>query len=141
MADNFDVAAQTLPGGNVNQPASGTYGDVASLDKLKASFPQPPTTPNGSLPTKPMPQPQTGSIPTPQAGGLPPGLLAPTDLPHVPSSTPLQGPPVAPVLNAQTDRQKRLAIIDSLLQDPNTAEVTREWAGHVKDALIHGSAR
>lgn len=138
MADTFDVTQQTNPGGNVNKPASGSYGDVANLDELKKALPQAPTTPSGPLSTQPMPTPQTGSIGTPPQG-LPPGILAPTSRPDIPASTPMAAPPSA--ATPQSDRQRRLAIVDALLQAPNTSEVTREWAQHVKDALISGSTR
>jgi hypothetical protein len=141
MADTFDIAKQTLPGGNTNKPASGTYGDQKNLDDLKASFPQAPSMPgSASGGPAPMPTPPSGGgVSTAPAPGLPSALLAPTTRPGTPVGTPLGAPPVNPVQAAATARQRNMAVLDALVNDPNVSTTTREWARSVMGNLIKGS--
>lgn len=140
MADTTDVTQQTNAGGNVNTPASGTYGEAASLDRLKAALPTPPGAGPGSSSghPAPMPVPQPSGIARPPQG-LPQAMFAPTKRPDVPVSTPLPAAPVNPMAAAQTQRQKNLALVDALVNDPSTSEGTRQWAQMVRDRLIQGS--
>lgn len=141
MADSFDIAKQTLPGGNTNKPASGTYGDQKNLDDLAASFPKAPSQPGSvSGPGAPMPLPPSGGgMSTAPSPGLPPELMGPTTRPNVPVGTPLAAPPINPVQAAATARQKNLAILDALTNDPNVSVATREWARTAMENLIQGS--
>lgn len=139
--DTFDIAKQTLPGGNVNRPASGAYGDQKNLDDLAKSFPQAPSMPgSASGAPAPMPLPPSGGgVSTAPSPGLPPALLAPTQRPDTPVNTPLAAAPVNPVQAAATARQKNLAILDALVSDPNVSSATREWARTAMENLIQGS--
>lgn len=142
--DNFDVTKQPMPGGGVNKPASGSYGDKANLDRLAQSFPKvdaPQSAGPGGMAPMPTP-PSGGGVSSPPAPGLPSGLLAPTTRPDVPVSTPLvSGPPPNPVLSASTSRQRNMAILDALVADPTVSEATREWARINLQNLIQGSRR
>jgi len=142
MTDTFDITQQPTAGGGVNAPSSGTYGEKASLDRLQRSFPAaspgagPQVTPGGP---PPMPQPSPGQVST-APEGLPAGLLSPTQRPDVPAYTPLPaGPPPNPVQMSQTDRQRNLAVLDSLVHDPNVSDVTREWALTLISKLVSRS--
>lgn len=141
-ADTTDISKMALPSGNVNTPASGTYGEGAALERLKAQLPGTASVggPTPSDPTAPMPTPPIGPMGSPPAGGLPPALLAPTQRPDVPVSTPLQDPMAMGMPAPQTGRQRNLAILDALANNPDVSETTREFARLMMDRLI-GSSR
>ncbi|HYF46826.1 MAG TPA: hypothetical protein VD926_11490, partial [Acidimicrobiales bacterium] len=99
-----EVEKQPLPGGNVNQPASGTYGEGVALDRLKKQFPsaaggegegglQPSAPPQidptkvGGTPPDLGGRPDTGGAAPPP--GIPAAILHPTQEPNVPVGTPL----------------------------------------------------
>lgn len=136
MAEIPLEADKTASAVNVGQPASGTYGEKTDLANLQKSLPASPGGPEAQQPPGPM-SPSPVNAPTPQREGrpptgaaLPPGIpspiLAPTDMPHVPVSTPLSQ---ATDLGASpTGAQQRLAILDALTQDPNVSKETKEWA-------------
>jgi len=113
---------------NVMKPASGTYGDVADLDRLKGQLDLPGTE-SGSGPTQPAPAPPPGA---PQGQGVPPSptgvpsvLMGPTSSPDVPASTPLS---LGPTPTAVNGAQARLKALDALSNNPQASEATREWA-------------
>lgn len=133
----------------VNQPASGTYGEKADANKLKASLPQAQPGPAGpAAPAGPPPMPQAPIAPvSPDRGrpgtsaAVPPGvpsvLAAPTTQPDVPVATPLAGPVAPPVgPGAAAPDQARLAILDRLSNDPSVSPDTREWAKTVLGLLL-----
>jgi hypothetical protein len=139
-ADMTDISKMPLPGGNVNSPASGTYGEGVALERLKQQLPEaPPTppTPGGGMP--PMQSPGVRPASGPPSPGLPPALLAPTARPSIPPATPLapMGGPVMPV----TGQQRRMQMLDALATSPNVSDETREWAQLLMDHLIASSAR
>jgi hypothetical protein len=89
-----------------------------------------------------MPTPGVGPVPAGPPPGVPAGILKPTMRPDVPASTPLvQGPPPNPVLQAQTARQRNMAVLDGMVNDPNTSEATKEWARNLIEHLIGMSKR
>lgn len=140
MSD-FNISdAGNNPAG-INRPASGTYGEKAAQSRLEAALPGPiaPTGPGGQA-APAMPNPGMGQ-PSSAPAGLPPALLRPTDRPDVPASTPLAAPPVNPVAAAQSGRQRRLAILDALSNDPKASDETRRWAQMQVKNLIDGSAQ
>ena len=142
--DTTDVTKMPLPGGNVNSPASGTYGEKAALERLKSQLPgvDAGAGPTASNPAAPMPTPPAGAgISNSPPPGVPSGIMAPTSRPDVPVSTPLQQGPVSPLAGAQTGNQQRLAILDSLANSPNVSDSTREWAQSLVQSLIKRSSR
>lgn len=131
---------------SVTQPASGTYGESADLERLKASLPAGsvggPAAPAPKAPpisTEPVtqPQPTPGGRPpgSPPPPGLPSVLAAPTDRPEVPVSTPLAMPQMGTPAIADP-RQARLAILDALVTNPGVSPETREWAQTVIHVLL-----
>lgn len=140
MSDTTDISKMALPGGNVNAPASGTYGEGAALQRLKEQLPAvEQTAQEPGMSGAPMPTPPSGaSMPSQPPAGLPSAILSPSTRPDVPVSTPL-GVPSMPV--ADTGRQKRMAMLDALENDPNASAATKEWAGTVRRALIQGSTQ
>lgn len=129
-----------LPGaGSVSQPASGTYGAGAAVDKLKQGMGlqptqgEPPPGPNIST-TPGAAKPQVSSGPF----GLPPAITAPTQQPNTPVSTPLAAP-VNPVAQAGMPSQQRIALLDMLSRNPDVSDATREWAQTVVAKLIEAS--
>jgi len=143
MTDTFDITQQPTPA-NVNKPSSGTYGETASLDRLKQALPGIDSAPGQSMnsPQAPMPTPPGGGTAGPPMPGVPEGLFAPTQRPDVPVGTPLQVPGVAaPAAMAQTSRQRNLAILDSIANDPNVSDETRGWAEDFMSKLIRASAQ
>lgn len=139
MADLPEVNKLPLDGPSPNKPASGTYGENAAVAQLQAQLPpvqeRPPTAalpPITSTPARPLGDPPR----TPE--GLPPGLVAPTRFPDVPVATPLAAPPVNPVAAAQSGREARLLVLQSLASAPNVSAVTREWAQTLVQAYLRG---
>jgi len=126
---------EKAPVGNpVNQPASGTYGDKANLDRLESNLPDPtpgsPGDPNAAAGAPPIDtQGVTNVRSNRDAAGLP-GLPAPiltkSDRPNSPAGrTPLdRGNPTAAV----SPSQKRLALATMLAESPDVSEETRELA-------------
>lgn len=124
-----DVIEQLPAGGSPNQPASGTYGEVADLDRLKQALP----VPQGPTAPSPTPMPAGGGRP-PVPGptpGLPQGILAPSRQPGVPVQTPLeQGFQPAQTRSAQVVQQ-----LHAVMRDPNVSDMTREFAELLLDRL------
>ena len=132
-----DVLAQVPAGGGVNKPASGTYGEGAALERLKAQLPiLPQGDPQGGpAAPPPMPAPGMGGAPPPAPPGLPQALLAPSAHPGTPVSTPLQMPaPIPP-----SGREQAILALQNMAQDPAASEESREWAGAVLNKLIRAS--
>lgn len=130
MAELANVIDQMPAGGGVSTPASGTYGEGAATERLKATLPgMDPTQTQAQAPT-----PMTGGGPAPQqtAPGLPRGLMAPTRQPDVPVSTPLAGPQVL----VGSPPEQRMRLLEALVADPDVSEDTKEFAtillGHYK---------
>jgi hypothetical protein len=139
-ADMTDINKMPLPGGNVNSPASGTYGEGVALERLKQQLPEPSAPPmpsGGGMPPMQSPgvRPATGA----PAPGLPPALLAPTSRPNVPAATPLA--PMGGQMMPATGQQRRMQLLDALATSPNVSDETREWAQLLMDHLIASSAR
>lgn len=125
--DASDINKMPMPGGNVNAPASGTYGEGAALENLKRQLPSTPSPgPSTQNPVAPMPTPRLGGMAPAPTPGVPSALLAPTSRPDVPVSTPLAG---GPMPMSQSAAQRRLAVLDALANNPDVSEATREWAG------------
>lgn len=132
----------------VNQPASGTYGEQAELEKLKQSLPagavgQPPAptaAPPAPLSTDTIAPPSTAAGRPPSGAAIPPGIssaiFAPTQHPEVPGNTPLAPTPAGPLAGAQTPAQGRLLILDMLANNPDVSPATREWAQMMVRALV-----
>jgi hypothetical protein len=140
MADAPNVTEQVPAGGGVNEPASGTYGAGADLERIQQRLPG--MSGGGEAPT-PAPLPPVGSPSGSPMGPPPPylapGLLRPSSRPGVPVGTPLEGPPLNPVAAAGTGMQQRLALAQSLAEDPNVSESTRELAQRIVQLLIERS--
>jgi hypothetical protein len=133
---------QALPGGGINSPASGTYGEKASLQRLEQSLPKAaPPGPGQEQGAPVAPLPNTSPAPRPQPGAVPAGILSPSTMPDVPQSTPLAGIPANPMVAAQTARQRRLSALDAWISNPATSPETKEWAQTWRDKLIRLSAR
>lgn len=142
MSD-FDIAQQPSPVG-VGKPGSGTYGEGAALDRLKEQLPSPAAPGAGPMPQGPggMPMPAPGAGPAPKPAGLPAAIMAPTARPDVPIQSPLDPvAPVNPVQAAQTSRQRNMAALDALVNDPAVSAVTREWAAGMIQLLVKESTR
>lgn len=119
-------------GTSVNQPESGTYGEKADVNKLKASLP--PMGPGQATPglePSPMPQPTPG-VPA-QEGGRPPN--AP---PGVPGALFAGGPPTPaeqPNAPSASPEAARITLLEQLASSEEVSEVTREWAKLILEAL------
>jgi len=134
MNESPDVLEQVPAGGGMNKPASGTYGEKAELAALQQALPIGDAPPEPDV--QPAPSPMGSARPT-ATSGLPPGLLAPTQRPDVPVSTPLAGlGPADPLAGAADVRQKRLLLLDALSQSEEVSPETREFAALLKQKLI-----
>jgi hypothetical protein len=130
---------------SVNAPASGPYGEGAALQRLQDALPkaQPsPTAPSGPPMPSVSPEPAQPTSPQregrpPSGAALPPGvpspILAPTDRPDVPVSTPLASQSATPSLSAA---QQRLQILDLLAESPGVSPTTQAWAQMVRRVII-----
>lgn len=129
--DSPDVVSAAPPGGNVNKPESGTYGDVTELERLQSALPgAQPQQPNQLRPLAPM-----APMPAPaQTGGLPRAIFDPSTQPDVPVSTPLAAP--TPV--AGTATEQRIQLLDAYARDPSFSEETRQFFARYRDRLIRG---
>lgn len=116
---------------SVNQPASGTYGEGAALDRLKASLPaMDPAVPTNAGPA-PMPPPQAV---LPQSGGRP--TNAPMGIPGVVlGGGAAPGPANTPVAPAPNPQAARLTLLEGLATSQDVSETTRQWAQAVLEAL------
>ena len=137
--DQPDVIEQ-LPssGPAVNQPTSGSYGDVADLDRLKSQLNLPGT--GAATPASGPAAPPPGMPPGPPPGAMKPGrvpdiLMSPTDRPDIPVSNPLNGPAGMSPAAAVNAAQKRLQLLDFLATSDNVSPETQQWARMVRDAL------
>lgn len=134
MAQPVDVLEQLPAGGNVSKPSSGTYGETAALDRLKAELPGGDPTQSRAIAPAPMPPgpamgPGGGATP----GDLPPGILAPTRRPGEPTMSPLSpGPPPM----ATADPERRIQLLHAIAADQSLSPVTREFAQRFLDSLI-----
>lgn len=137
MADMPDVTQLPAPkGGNVNTPQSGVYGEKAALERLKQDLPMPQQPTDQPPQPGPMPQPSTGAgVSNAMGPGVPQAIMAPTQRPDVSVNTPLSQP-VDPMANAQSQRQKRLVVLDALESSPNTSDTTREWIRNYRRQLL-----
>lgn len=146
MPDVPDIGKVPTGPGNVNKPASGTYGEKTELANLKASLPpmDPNAGPGGQKaqlpPIKPMVTPTPGNLGGRPAGasappGVPAPIVAPTTRPEVPVTTPLSDSVAAPVPDLDA-AGRRLQILDLLANSPDVSESTREWASRVLKALV-----
>jgi hypothetical protein len=139
--DSPDVT-QLPQTGSVQAPDSGTYGVKAAVERLMQGMspaPAPGDTSQQAPPVSTMPG---GAKPQASAGpfGLPAAITAPTQEPNVPVATPLAAPS-NPVAAAGDNMQKRLAWLDMLARDPDTSDVTREWAQNFMAKLISRTAQ
>lgn len=146
-----EIDKTPIPGGPVNQPASGTYGEKAATSRLKSQLPPMP----GGVPGEGAGPPGAGggspvSLPAPGPGpvapgaespipGVPAGIIRPTSRPGVPVNSPFDPSAGSPMPPSMTPSQERLNILDALSQHPDP-EVS-EWASLVKEALIAGSTQ
>lgn len=133
MESTPDVLEQVPAGGGVNKPESGTYGEKTELAALQQALPEAePIAPQPEM--QPTPGPTGGGVPVPPAG-LPRGLMAPTNRPDVPVSTPLAGPAADPMAGAADARERRLRYLEILSSHPDASPELREWAETVKRKL------
>lgn len=143
MSDIIDK--EPVPaGGNVNKPSSGTYGEKASVERLKSQLPQVQPGPLGgggpaggqggqglTSPPGPGPRPQpTEQSPIP---GIPAPIFDQTDRPNVDVNTPLVEGNAGPA----TPSQGALRVIDSLRQDPDPE--VQEFAEMLFEFLLQAS--
>lgn len=143
MSDYTTVAEQTLPGGQgVNAPSSGTYGQGAALERLKQSLPKAQTPGPGAETGAPVsPLPRTSPADPSGPAGVPPAIMAPTSRPDVPAMTPLALPAANPMSDASSWRQRNLAMLDALANDPTRSPTTREWASGALAKLVRASVQ
>lgn len=128
-------------GGGVNSPASGTYGEKADLSRLQQQLPAPtpggtagPATPSLPSVSQTPVRPQSPAAPGASAPpGVPAALLAPTNRPYEPVTTP---PPGGMVPGAVSADQRRIQTLSMLAENPNVSDSTREWAGLLLRALL-----
>lgn len=130
-----------VPGGNVNEPASGTQGDKIDVERLRQALPPIPGTPSpgqgpGSGPVAPLPPRGAGPVgasPDSAVPGIPGPILDPTNRPGSPLDSPVSGVPGGGVPE-MTPQQDRMRIISALAQsdDPEV----REWAELVQQMLL-----
>jgi|SRR5579884_423357 len=149
-APNVNAAPPNQPGvPSVEGAPSGTYGEGAALDRLKASLPdvKPPLGKAGPAgpgikpfaPKTQAPSLTTGRPPVAQTPPNFPSVLAlPTQRPDVPVATPLAAPPGPPLGGAATRAQATLGILFQLAQSPDVSATTQAWATHVIGALLSG---
>lgn len=127
-----------MPGPNVNQASSGTYGEKADLNKLKASLPPmqaQPAQAGGQAPVRPAST-MMASQPTMPTPNDP--LLHPTAMPDVPVNTPLQqSEPMDPW--TMPPDQRTLAILDLLASSDQVSQKTKVFAQAMKDRLARGN--
>tara|TARA_Y100000310_G_scaffold273461_1_gene288936 strand:- start:13070 stop:13513 length:444 start_codon:yes stop_codon:yes gene_type:complete len=143
MPVNSELEKTPTADTSVNEPASGTYGEKAELDRLRQSLPPmgPPAQQGvgGAAPVPPpgaqVPQRPDGR-PKNAPPGVPGGLLAPTSRPGVPLSQPMAPEQQPMPAKRQAADQQRLAILDALSSHPDVSAETREWAKLVVEALI-----
>lgn len=128
---NPDVVEQLPAGGNPNAPSSGTYGEEAALDRLKAALPN--SNPDQPQRVAPRPMPSTPSPVPPPAPGLPPGMFTPTAQPQTPISTPLTefGPQVP-----GSREEAIIQTLDLLTRSEDASETTKELARLILDRII-----
>lgn len=128
-----DVLEQVPVTGNPMKPTSGTYGDVATTDRLKQDLQLPPSSagpPGVEGAPPPMPgMPQGAKMPGSAPGVVPDVLMRPTQMPDVPASTPLGG--VQPQVESPQGRDARIAALKSLSVSPRVASATQQWAKEV----------
>jgi hypothetical protein len=129
-----DVVNQIPATGNPMEPQSGSYGQVADLDRLKQQLSVPGGPGAGASPTPPPPPgaPQGQGL-TPPPGGVPEVLMAPTTQPGVPPSTPLGGAP--PAVSAESGEQRRMEALVQLATSPGVSVATREMAKAVLNRM------
>lgn len=130
-----DIEKTPTANTSVNKPESGTYGERAALDELRASLPPM----EGQLPgvgegPSPMPSPSP-SLP-PGAGGRPqrlpagvPGVILAGDPGAVGAPAPTAPQPTVDPQSA------RLMLLQALATSPEVSEATREWAQLILEAL------
>jgi len=116
--------------GRQGAPASGTYGEGAQLDDLKAQLPPMEQHPEQSgAATAPLP-PMGGPMPQPApSGGLPAGIMSPSRRPSEPVGTPLSLPPPM----GTTGPEQRIQMLQAIVNDPTRDPVFREWAQGLLD--------
>lgn len=118
-----DVVEQVPAGGGLNRPESGVYGEDAAQQRLQSALPgMDAQQPQEVAPLPPMPEGPTPAIAPP--AGLPRGLLAPTRQPDVPVGTPLGQPQIF----VGSDIRRRIALLESLVSNPEVSAETQEWA-------------
>lgn len=130
---------------SVNKPASGTYGEKAELNRLRAALPQTQGGPGGPPAPGGAPGPSGGVSPMPGDPGrpsgstMPPGvpdvLGHPTERPGVPIGQPLAQGGESPVTQAESARDARRALLMALSQSPQVSDTTREWAQMILESV------
>ena len=139
MAEPLDVDKTPVPGGNVNKPSTGTYGEGAALDRLNRALPgaqqNPPPqapSPGAVAPVPPGGQGPRGKNPDSPVPGVPGAIFTDTDRPNVPVQSP--PPEVAgESIPSMREPEGRLQVIAALQQSPDPE--TREWANLVMEML------
>lgn len=134
---------------SVNKPASGTYGEKASLQRLRQELPMgaggAPGGPGGPAPIGAAP---IGGIPDtgggrPTGSQMPPGVPGvlghPSDRPDVPVYQQRVPSPGAgsPIRQDSSARDAQVALLMALKDDPRVSDATREWAATVLQ-MING---
>lgn len=146
MADVPAVGSvpQNGPGSpQMNEPASGTYGEGAANQQLQAQLPtMPPSKPQQPPAGPPMDTSPMGSGPgilsapegrpsgSPVPAGIPAGILA--GAPPAPTGGMPAPDPMAGAANAQ---QGRLLLLQQLASSPDVSSTTREWASNLVKVL------
>jgi len=136
--DSPDIMKQPMPGGGVNKPGSGTYGEKADLDRLNQQLP--PMAPQKQQAGPALPPVSPPVPPPPSSGemGLPGGMMAPTTEPSTPVNTPLAPPTMAPP--PMPPNQQRLALLDQLINSDQTSPQTKAFARTLAQQISGGNS-
>ena len=124
-----------MPGGNVNKPQSGTYGEGADLARLKQQLPTgvvgqaPSAPPAPTMPTQPLAQPGQPGRPPAAPPGVPSVLMQPSSPPAAPGPPPIGA-------GAVTPGQNTIALLDMLSTSTEVSAATREWAKTVLNMVF-----
>ena len=138
--DPTDINQRAMP--SVNRPDSGTYGEKADLNRLKAALPDMASAPSptGAQQGQASSAPPVSVSPLTAGQPAPPSpLMAPTMMPDIPVNTPLTDVP-APLDPSQLPpEQSRLMVLELLANNPKVSAETRNWAATYRDRLLRGN--
>ena len=113
----------------VNQPASGTQGQISEVERLRSALPSTPgsqqqgSAPPAAPPVEPGRAPGAAPTPSGPVPGVPDVLMRPGQ-----PAAPTPGGAFAAPAGAVTPEQSRVGYLHALSTDPNVSAETREYA-------------